>query len=119
APPPNNAPAGGARVFALEPASGKIVWEAKPFEGQIFAPVSPCAGSCSPVRPSGCPQPRAWTVLSLTEPPDPRATPRLPLAARARYPRCGVHEGGSLAGNDSSEASCTMSDGVRPAAARP
>ena len=40
----NNSPTDVAKVFALDPASGRILWEAEPFEGQIFAPVSAVRG---------------------------------------------------------------------------
>ncbi len=42
--PETNAPTGVAKVFALDPASGKIRWEAEEFPGRIFAPVSAVPG---------------------------------------------------------------------------
>jgi polyvinyl alcohol dehydrogenase (cytochrome) len=42
--PDTNAPTDVTKVFALDPATGKIEWTAKPFPGKVFAPVSAVPG---------------------------------------------------------------------------
>jgi polyvinyl alcohol dehydrogenase (cytochrome) len=42
--PATNAPTNVAKVFALDPGSGAILWEAEDFPGQIFAPVGAVRG---------------------------------------------------------------------------
>ena len=42
--PETNFPTNVAKVFALDPATGKIRWEAEQFEGRIFAPVGAVRG---------------------------------------------------------------------------
>ena len=42
--PATNAPTNVAKVFALDPGSGEILWEAEDFQGKIFAPVSAVPG---------------------------------------------------------------------------
>ena len=42
--PANNSPTNVARVFALDPATGRILWRAKQFAGMIFAPVGAVPG---------------------------------------------------------------------------
>jgi PQQ-like domain len=42
--PATNAPTNVTKVFALDPATGKILWTAKPFPGKVFAPVSAVPG---------------------------------------------------------------------------
>src|SRR5262245_64823318 len=42
--PATNAPTNVARVFALDPATGAILWEAEDFPGKIFAPVGAVRG---------------------------------------------------------------------------
>jgi polyvinyl alcohol dehydrogenase (cytochrome) len=41
---PNNAPTNVAKAFAIDPATGRVLWEAAPFEGQIYAPVAAVPG---------------------------------------------------------------------------
>jgi polyvinyl alcohol dehydrogenase (cytochrome) len=42
--PATNAPTDRTKVFALDPATGRIDWTAQAFEGKVFAPVSAVAG---------------------------------------------------------------------------
>jgi polyvinyl alcohol dehydrogenase (cytochrome) len=42
--PATNAPTNVTKVFALDPATGRIVWTAAPFPGKVFAPVSAVPG---------------------------------------------------------------------------
>jgi polyvinyl alcohol dehydrogenase (cytochrome) len=42
--PENNAPTDVTKVFALDPATGRIEWTAKPYPGKVFAPVSAVRG---------------------------------------------------------------------------
>jgi polyvinyl alcohol dehydrogenase (cytochrome) len=42
--PATNAPTDATKVFALEPASGEILWESEPMDGMIFAPVGAVPG---------------------------------------------------------------------------
>ena len=42
--PASNATTNVTKVFALDPATGKILWTAKPFPGKVFAPVSAVPG---------------------------------------------------------------------------
>lgn len=42
--PKSNAPTNVSKVFALDPANGKILWTSEDFKGKVFAPVSAVAG---------------------------------------------------------------------------
>jgi polyvinyl alcohol dehydrogenase (cytochrome) len=42
--PATNSPVDVAKAFALDPATGAVLWEAQPFEGQIYAPVGAVSG---------------------------------------------------------------------------